>query len=175
MIYKYLIIITHKGKTNPMRLIDYLMTKSLYIGFRVEVQGRLMVARNLITQYNTKHRKTQLFDLHKEGSITVEKKQNMIIARGAKLDRGNTGMTNFSAMTKAGTKREEVERIVQIVNVLGNDRLIRERVQTFVSGNSMLNHIPELKKLKDVFEELDAVMPGFINLAWYYAPEARLE
>jgi uncharacterized protein YydD (DUF2326 family) len=160
-----------------MRLIDYLMAKSLYVGFRVEVAGRIVVARNLIKRYNSKHKKTQLFDLNKDGVITVEKKQNMVIARGNKLDkdRSSSGMTNFSVMAKAGNKKSDIERVVQIINVLGNDRLIRERVLTFVDGNSMLNHIPELEHLKVAFEDLEKLMPGFIKTAWYYAPEARLK
>jgi uncharacterized protein YydD (DUF2326 family) len=84
-------------------------------------------------------------------------------------------MTNFSVMAKAGNKKSDIERVVQIINVLGNDRLIRERVLTFVDGNSMLNHIPELEHLKVAFEDLEKLMPGFIKTAWYYAPEARLK
>jgi len=158
-----------------MRLVDYLMGKPLYIGFRVEVANRFLTSRNLVKKYNSKHDKTQIFDLHKDGKITVEKEGTMLIARGATPEKGSTGLVNFSMMAKAGDKRENIERIIQIVNVLGNDRLIRERVLTFVNGRSMLNAIPELSELKNAFIELDSIMPGFIKAGWYYAPEATLK
>ena len=158
-----------------MRLHDYLMGKPFYIGFRVEIAGRFITKQNLVKKYNSSHKKTQIFDLHKNGKITVEKDGNMLIAHGEKSDKDSTGMVNFSVMAKNGDQRNEIERIIQIINVLGNDRLIRERVNTFVSGHSVLNAIPELAELKNAFIELDSIIPGFIRAAWYYAPEARLK
>lgn len=155
-----------------MRLVDYLMNKPLYLGVRVEIASRLAI-KNLAKRYNSAHTTTQIFDLHTDGKITIEKKESMIIARGTKNDNPGThhGLVNFSLMTEM-SKDEELRRIVQIVNVLGNDRLIREKVSVFVGGKSLLNAIPELSQLRDAFISLDSVMPGFVKSGWYYAPEA---
>jgi len=155
-----------------MRLVDYLMSKPLYLGVRVEIANRFAV-KDLQKKYNSAHDETQIFDLHKDGKITVEKKDSMLIARGAKSDKPSStgGLVNFSVMAEVN-KDEEVRRIVQIVNVLGNDRLIRERVALFVNGKSLLNAIPELNQLKDAFISIESMMPGFIKSGWYYAPEA---
>ena len=158
-----------------MRLVDYLMANPFYIGFRVEVANRFLTVKNLVKKYNSKHNKTQVFDLHKDGKITVEKDGHLLIARGAKNDKNPSGLVNFSVMTETGTQKKDIERIVEIVNVLGNDRLIRERVNTFMQNKSLLNAIPELKELQDAFIELETLMPGFIKAAWYYAPEAKFK
>lgn len=157
-----------------MRLVDYLMSKPLYLGVRVEIANRFLPRKNLIKQYNKTHTSTQLFDLYQDGKITVEKNCSMLIARGAKNDKGkSSGLVNFSVMAEIN-KMEEARRVIQIVNVLGNDRLIREKVSVFVSGRSILNALPELAELKLAFKDLDSIMPGFIKSGWYYAPEAIL-
>lgn len=157
-----------------MRLVDYLMSKPLYLGVRIELANRFLTVKNLEARFNSAHDATQIFDLHRDGKITVEKKDAMLIARGVKNEKGPTGLVNFSVMAEVA-KNEEVKRVVQIVNVLGNDRLIRERVTVFVSGNSLLNAIPEMNVLRDAFINLDSILPGFIKAGWYYAPEARFK
>lgn len=154
-----------------MRLVDYLMSKPLYLGVRVEIANRFAI-KDLTKKYNDAHDDTQIFDLHTDGKITVERKDSMLIARGAKNDKpNNNGLVNFSLMAEVN-KDEELRRIVQIVNVLGNDRLIREKVSVFVNGKSLLNAIPEIDRLRDAFVSLESSMPGFIKAGWYYAPEA---
>lgn len=163
-----------------MRLVDYWMSKPLYLGVRVEVASRFLTVKNLVKKYNAAHDKTQVFDLYQDGRITVEKKESMLIARGTKQDKNALNkssyspLVNFSVMAEIA-RDEELKRVVQIVNVLGNDRLIREKVSVFVNGRSTLNAIPELQALRDAFISLDSIMPGFVKAAWYYAPEARFE
>lgn len=154
-----------------MRLVDYLMNKPLYLGVRVEIAGRIAV-KDLPKKYNTSHQDTQILDFHKDGKITVEKKESMIVARGTKNDKPySNNMVNFSLMASVA-RESEIKRIVQIVNVLGNDRLIKEKISLFVSGKSLLNSIPEIDRLRGAFIDLDSIMPGFIKSGWYYAPEA---
>ncbi len=157
-----------------MRLVDYLMSKPLYLGVRVEIANRFFVANNLEKQYNSAHDATRIFDVWREGKITVEKRDAMIIARGAKNDKSSTGLVNFSVMSEM-SEDKEIRRVVQIVNVLGNNRLIRERVSIFVNGRSLLNAIPEMQTIRDAFINLDSILPGFIKAGWYYAPEARFQ
>ena len=146
--------------------------KTVYLGIRIEMSNRFLIAKNFISRYNKAHKKTRLFDLHRDGKITVEKKNSMIMARGIKNDRPYGGLINFSIMTEV-RRVKEAERIVKIVNVLGNDRLIRERVSLFVQKQSMLNAIPELTEIRNALIDIDNEIPGFVKSGWYYAPEAR--
>jgi hypothetical protein len=146
-------------------------SKLFYLGMRVEIANRFMV-KDLEKKYNSIHKDTKIFDLCKNGRITVEKKSAMLMAKGIKNDKLSTsGLTNFSVMRKI-SKDEEARRIVQIINVLGNDRLIRERISLFINCKSLLNAIPELDILRTAFLNIESVMPGFIKTGWYYAPEA---
>jgi len=145
-----------------------------YIGVRVEVVSRIVKTDlcRVVEQYNDNN-ESQLFDLYTNGKITVERKDSMLIARGEedKRKKNNGGTVNFAVMVPI--EHKEVNRIVQIINVLGNGRLIRERVNTFVNGNSTLNKLPELDGLITALNTVETYIPGFVRGGWYYAPEAN--
>lgn len=146
---------------------------SVYLGMRIEVAARLYIVANLPTKYNNKNSSTRIFDVHNNGKISVEKSSGMLIARGVRQskDRPKTNFVNFSIGVNLGDNIKDAKRIVKIVNVLGNDRLIKEKIDTFTSRQSALNSIPELDPLIAAFKQLDEYMPGFLKSAWYYAPE----
>lgn len=145
-----------------------------YIGVRVELATRIVKnPTSIVEQYNLVG-DSRIFDLHTEGKITVERTNDLLIARGEDDKRKGKsrsgGMVNFALMIPI--KKRELTRVVQIINVLGNGRLIRERVKTFTDGNSTLNQLPELNGLVTAIQDLDCQMPGLIMGGWYYAPEA---
>lgn len=147
----------------------------LYVGVRIEISNRTLKIKDLVDKYNSTSTSAKIFDVHDNGRITVEKKQEMIIARGKQEDKLPTGMINFSVMLPIESTNPELERIVKIVNVLGNDRLIREKVKTFVMGQSALNKMPEFSGLTMAFQSINKLIPGFVEVAWYYAPEVKFE
>jgi len=146
-----------------------------YIGVRIEISNRTLKIKELADVYNKNNNDAKIFDVNENGRITVEKTKEMIIARGKKEDRIHTGLINFSVMLPVNCDNKEVERIIKIINVLGNDRLIRERVKTFVLGQSALNKMPEFVGLIAVFKNMNKIIPGFVEAAWYYAPEVKFE
>jgi len=145
-----------------------------YIGVRVEIVSRIVKSDlcKVVEQYNEQN-EYQIFDLYTNGKITIERKDSMLIARGEvdKRKKQNGGTINFSVMVPIDSN--EVGRIVQIVNVLGNGKLIRERINTFVEGDSALNKLPELCGLVKAFNIIDTHLPGFVRGGLYYAPEAN--
>lgn len=144
----------------------------VYIGVRAELPSRRVKGdpNDVLEQYNASGN-SRILDLRVDGKITVERQGAMLIARGVDDPKNmKQGMTNFALMIPSESK-EAAERIVQIVNVLGNNRLIRERVKTFVDGQSALNDLPELHDLVNAFVELDSYIRGFVIAGWYYAPE----
>ena len=143
-----------------------------YIGFRVELASRIVKTDldKIVNKYNTES-SAKLFDIHTSGKITIEYVNSMVIARGKNdKQRHQGGMINFSVMIPIISG--ELHRVIQIINVLGNGRLIRERVKTFVDGKSALNQIPELTGIVDAFSGIESHIPGFTLGGWYYAPEA---
>lgn len=156
--------------------LNDLMSKTLYLGVRVEIASRFYTMRSLAALYNRRHDETKVLDVCKNGRITIHKNNGMLIAHGEKNEKGDNGLVNFAVVSVIdGQKERDVKRIVQIVNVLGNDRLIRERVKTFVDGKSMLSKIPEMQCLSSAFKDIEKLMPGIISSGWYYAPEALME
>ena len=142
-----------------------------YLGFRIEIVNSLLV-RNMVKRLNSKVKASaQIFELVREGKITVERRNDMLIAHGTKSDH-KTGVANFSLMSEVSEGDDELSRLVQIMNVLGNDRLIKERVSALISGKSLLNALPQLIPIKNSIVKIEEVIPGFIRSAWYYAPEA---
>lgn len=149
-----------------------------YIGFRIEIASRLLpsCSDKMIEQHNAGGN-TQIVGLQHNGRITVSKEGGLVTASGAedkrKIPSKIGALVNFGVVLPMD-KRDDLVRVVEIINVLGNGRLIRERVDTFAHGQSMLNQIPELTALRQAMHDLETHMPGFLNSGWYYAPEAIL-
>ena len=143
----------------------------VYVGVRAELPGSIIKKdyNNLLDEYNSSG-DYRIFDIQVDGRITMERINNMLTARGADGNKKKQGMINFALMIPAESK-ESAERVVQIVNVLGNNKLIRERVLTFVDGSSALCDLPELCELRDAFTSLNDLVSGFVMGGWYYAPE----
>lgn len=150
------------------------MNKALYLGVRAEIAKRFVPSDDIVAKYNKAHTNTKLMDLYHNGKITVEKSHLAVVAHGEKHNKNKTGLVNFAVMSELGN-HTDVLRVVQIINVLGNDRLIREKVSLFANGRSLLNSIPELGPIRKAFQEVEELMPGFIRAGWYYAPEAIFE
>ena len=144
-----------------------------YVGFRIEIPNKGF-NKKVVKSFNALDLPTQIFDFNLDGRITIEKLDGMLIAHG---DRSiiPAGMSNFSMMTKISSNKALAERLVKIINVLGNDKLIRERILTFFENKSVINSIPELFPIIEAIAELEKLLPGFIKNGWYYAPEAKFK
>lgn len=153
------------------------MTEQYYIGFRIEIASR-MVPEDIDKRVKKFNRSSQskIFGLQTNGKIGVSKSAGMVIACGnpekRKLAR-HSALINFAIMIPI-KEQDEIERLIQIINVLGNGRLIRERIKTFIDGGSVLSQLPELQLLVVAFERVEKYIPGLIRGGWYYAPEAIL-
>lgn len=145
------------------------MAKS-YLGVRVEVVTKVILDTKALKDSCSI---AKIENIMEDARITVEKKDGMLIARGKEDPKMQNGMVNFSLMVPV--TNQEAKRVVMITNVLGNDRLIKEKVSTLCSGESVLNDIPEFQPIKQAFYEINNLNPGFINNAWYYAPEAKIK
>jgi hypothetical protein len=146
----------------------------MHLGFRIEIAKSLMV-RNFAKRVNSKKWGAQVFELIKDGKIAVEKKDGMLIAHGLKSD-SKTSVYNFSLLCEIEEGEEELCRLVQIMNVLGNDRLIKEKISALIGGKSLLNALPQLEPVKNTIVKIDKnLIPGFVQHGWYYAPEALFD
>ena len=145
----------------------------IYLGVRVEINSKNIKDKNFQSNYN-KSGSAKIFDLCENGRVALEKKNELLLVCGKK-DKNPSNLTNFSLLVELKKSKSDLERIVKIINVLGNDKLIKEKAKAFVSGQSILNNIVELEPLKQAFKEVSSRIPNFMELAWYYAPEIKIE
>lgn len=144
----------------------------VYIGFRVETISRIISGSidKISEDYNARY-DFKIINPISHAKIIAKKAEPVVLARGEKekKDRPDAA-TNFSLVVPI-KKESEAERVAKIINVLGNGKLVRERINLFCDRKSTLNNIPELCLLVDAFKALDTYIPGIIRGGWYYAPE----
>jgi len=65
---------------------------------------------------------------------------------------------------------EEVDRIAKLTFLLANDRVVKEKLSSIVSGKSKISIMKEYGWLKQIVEELDSVMPNLIEKSHFHFP-----
>jgi len=88
-------------------------------------------------------------------------------------NRWKTDKVSFSMIGKRPFPKngfEQTDRIGKLTFVLSNDRIIKERVSTILSGKSKISIIPEYDWLKDSVAELCAVLPEINNKGYFHVP-----
>ncbi len=69
-----------------------------------------------------------------------------------------------------GTGAEQTDRIGKLTFVLSNDRVVKERVSTILTGKSKISIIPEYDWLKETITELSAIVPEIATKAYFHVP-----
>lgn len=142
------------------------------IGFRIEITGSSITKDDLKSiklKYNKSVKNIRFLKIKTNSQIVGKNIDEMLMAKT--IDNKKFWDTcSFSLMTNIKEK-SEAKRIVQIINVLGNDRIIRERISLFVNKQSMLNNLPDLNPLVDGMLELEKFIPNILKVGYYYAPE----
>lgn len=141
------------------------------VGVRIEIPNRKIFGADLPKTYKNKFNCPNFIYDYKQNSKIIGKQYNgMLIAVGeATCDE----LISFSVLVDCRNDLSKVERMIKILNVLGDDRLIKEKIKIYMSGKSLLNALPELNGLKRSFENLNHIIPNFIENAWFSAPAAK--
>lgn len=145
---------------------DFLFT------IKIEVPHEILIKRNLKDikiLFNSDVQRAKMLHLKYNGKIIAERFGNLIMANGIDI-KTNTGWANFSASLRKKITYKELERLISIVNVLGNDKIIKEKISTFLANKSQLCLLPELIDYYDSFTYLNKLLPGFASNSFYYMP-----
>jgi hypothetical protein len=143
-------------------------TKHL-IGVRIEIPTKYVCKFDLEREYKKRFKLIEEFNLCLDTGIVPEVKNGIILAKAKGCE---PKTSTFSVMVGIG--KQNAIRVVQILNVLGDNRVLREKLSVYMSNKSVLNQIPELAGLQQVFENLSKMVPGLVDNAWVHAPEAVL-
>ncbi len=65
---------------------------------------------------------------------------------------------------------QQTERLAKLSFILGNDRVMKEKLLTFMSKKSKLSVLPEFEPFLAELEQLNEAIPELINRASFYAP-----
>jgi hypothetical protein len=64
----------------------------------------------------------------------------------------------------------QTDRIGKLMFVLANDRIIKERISSILSGKSKVSMLKEYDWLKDSINQLSHIMPEIVNKGYFYTP-----
>lgn len=65
---------------------------------------------------------------------------------------------------------QQADRIGKLTFILGNDRVMKEKISTLMSKKSKISVIPEYGWLLSEIEEINQIIPELINKGSFYAP-----
>jgi thioredoxin reductase len=69
----------------------------------------------------------------------------------------------------------ECIRNTKIINVLTNDKIKKEKVKDFFEKKSILQNLSTFNDLEKAFNKMEELIPDFIECAFMYVPEIRLQ
>lgn len=145
--------------------------KNCYLGIKIEIPNKYVKGVNIIREYK-KVFKSSCIKKFCVGKIISEDCKELLLTKSIKE---RTPLSNFSVLFNFGHNKKEIKRLIGIINVLGDGKILKEKVKTFIKGDSVLNLLPEFKDLNIVFNNLEQLIPNFIEVAWINAPDAIIK
>lgn len=148
------------------------------IGFRIELPSKYYNSILLAeSKFNKISKNVKITDVCNNGYTFCEKLDDMVIVckkTHNELGYSPSGFVCFSLLAETKDNKKNIERVIKIINVLGNDKIIKEKTTSFMSNASLLCHIPEIVSLKDSILEINKLIPNFIKISYYYSPDVRI-
>jgi uncharacterized FAD-dependent dehydrogenase len=65
---------------------------------------------------------------------------------------------------------EQTDRIGKLTFVLANDRIVKEKISSFLNEKSTISVIPEYKSIKNNVQELSKIIPEIATKGYFYVP-----
>lgn len=109
------------------------------------------------------------------GQVIQEDHADMTVASfRSNENRWKSDKVLFSMVANREFKGQGIEqssRLAGLAFVLSQDRVGRERIRSFMRGDSQLSVIPEYSWMKDYFLELDDIFPNLISRGYFHCPD----
>jgi len=143
-------------------------------GIRVETNSTIMKDFNRSNCTITKGNDWEIGPLCWYGTVIPEDHLDMAIsAFRSNENRWKTDKVSFNLIgnrTFPGNGFEQTNRIGGLSFVLANDRIIKERVSSILTGKSKISIIPEYDWLKETVMELSNLIPEISTKAYFHIP-----
>lgn len=109
------------------------------------------------------------------GQVIQEDHADMTIASfRSNEDRWKSDKVFFSMIINKEARGEacyQTDRLAKLAFLLSQDRVGREKIKSFIKGESQLSLIPEYNILKEYFEYIDKIIPTIISRGYFHCPD----
>lgn len=143
-------------------------------GIRVEASTCLMKDFNKSTCTIKKGNDIEIGPLSWYGTVIPEDHLDVAISSfRSNENRWKTDKVSFSLIGNIPFENagfEQTDRLSKLTFLLANDRIIREKITTFMNNKSKISIIPEYEWLKNTLNELSNVMPEVISKGYFHVP-----
>lgn len=143
-----------------------------YIGIMVEIPVKFQRGKlNFIKLYDNKE--IIIRDYYRNGKVFMERRSGMLLVKSTKIPKAKTGLTYFSIMMEV-EELSEAKRLIGIINTLGNEKIIKEKISMFVNNKSLISSLSELSPIKNAIIDLNTnkQVENLIEHGNYYIPTA---
>jgi uncharacterized FAD-dependent dehydrogenase len=143
-------------------------------GIRVEANSSVMKEFNKSNCTLIKGDQLELGPLSWYGTVIPEDHLDVAIsAFRSNENRWKTDKVSFNLIGNRpfpNTGFEETDRMGKLAFVLANDRVIKERISSILTGKSRISVIEEYNWLSPVIEELGTIIPELTSKAYFHVP-----
>lgn len=143
-------------------------------GIRIELNAPVMKEFNKSNCTLTKGNELEIGPFSWYGTVIPEDHLDVAIsAFRSNENRWKSDKVSFSLIGNRPfpeTGFEQTDRIGKLTFVLSNDRIIKERVSSILTGKSKISIIPEYDWLKDTITEFASAVPEIASKAYFHVP-----
>ncbi len=142
-------------------------------GIRIEIPATYMKDFNQ-SNCTLQHNLVEIGPLSNVGTVVPEDHIDLAItAFRSNENRWISDKVSFNVMAEKyfpDNGYQQAERLGKLAFILGNDRVMKERLTTLMNKKSKLSDLKEYNWLIQELEEMNEVMPELLNKGSFYAP-----
>lgn len=142
-------------------------------GIRVEMPSPLLKDFNKSSCSLFKEN-TEIGPFNWHGTVIPEDHVDLAISSfRSNENRWKTDKVSFNIIGDIVNKNqgmEQTDRIGKLTFVLANDRIVKEKISSFLSEKSTVSVIPEYKSIKNNVQELSKIIPEISTKGYFYVP-----
>jgi len=143
-------------------------------GIRVEMSSGILKELNKSTCTITKNDELEIGPFNWHGTVIPEDHLDMAIsAFRSNENRWKSDKVSFNIIGNRNYPNygfEQTDRLGKLTFVLANDRIVKERISSILTGKSKISIMPEYEWLKNTIMELTNIIPDISTKAYFHVP-----
>lgn len=146
------------------------------IGVRIELPTALINKKVDFNEQTNISEDITVEDVCRNSFVAEWEEGGILSALGCNFPNKKTDRTTVMlGFTPENTSIEEIVKSIKIINILSNDKVKKERIQDYISNRSVLKHVKLFDGIHKSIEDLNKILPMFMNYGMIYIPEIKFE